>query len=126
MARLSEKMPERRKSRRLEFNASASIGHNREKLSARVKNISAMGVFLETDGRYAIDDLVDLSIFIVHGGARLSFTLPSTVVRVDEGGVGLNSPHIDIHTLLHLEFLMDLNKENSQRMFEEFFKYIIT
>ena len=124
MARFADTLPERRKFRRLEFNALASIEHNKVKLSGRVKNISTTGLFLETDGQYAINDLINLSIFIVHGTARLSFMLPSTVVRTEADGVGLDSPHLDVHTLLHLEFLLDLNNDNSRRLFEEFYKYI--
>lgn len=116
---------ERRRYRRLDFSAAAFIELGNETICGEVSNISNKGAFLKTDRKFATNDQVHFTIDLLRGSARLSVTMPGTVVRVDRGGVGLTSPHIDIYSMLHLELLLALNRGNPQRLTDEFYRYVM-
>ncbi len=116
---------ERRKYRRIEFQAPAFIEHNNRTTFGAIRNVSNLGAFLETDGRFAVNDSVQLSIYFLEGSATLSVTIPGTVARLTDGGVGLFSPHLDVYKLLHLEHLLAFHKGNPQRLTDEFYEYVL-
>ena len=116
---------ERRKFRRIEFQAPAFIEFNSRTTYGEIRNLSNMGAFLRTDGRFCINDPVQLSIYFVEGGATLSVTLPGTVARLADGGIGLHSPHLDVYKLLHMEHLLAFHKGNAQRLTDEFYQYVL-
>ncbi len=120
------KAPDRREFHRMEFHAQASVKHDNELALGEIVNISNRGAFLKLDKQFAINDMVDLTIYIKHESAKLSLTYPSKVVRIGTNGIGLNSCYLDLHKLLHLEVLLDLNKENKLQLFEEFCRYNMT
>ena len=117
---------ERRKYRRIDFEAPAFIEHNNRTTFGEVKNVSNLGAFLKTDGKFAVNDPVQISIYFLEGSATLSVTIPGTVARLADGGVGLSSPHLDVYKLLHLEHLLAFHKGNPQRLTDEFYEYILS
>lgn len=116
---------ERRRYRRLDFSAAALIELDNETVCGEVRNISTKGVFLKTDRNFAANDQVQVTIDLLKGSARLSVTMPGTVVRLDPEGIGLTSPHINIYSMLHLELLLAMNRGNPQRLTDEFYKYVL-
>lgn len=115
---------ERRKFQRLDFHASAYVKRNDVAFSGEITNISNMGAYLATHGGYAINDLVDLTIYFNHGATKLSVAIPCKVARLHRSGVGLVSSHIDAIKLLQLELIFDLNKQHPHQLVEEFYKSI--
>jgi hypothetical protein len=116
---------ERRKYRRIEFQAPAFIEHNNRTTFGEIRNVSNLGAFLKTDGKFSVNDSVQLSIYFLEGSATLSVTIPGTVARLADGGVGLFSPHLDVYKLLHLEHLLAFHKGNPQRLTDEFYEYVL-
>ena len=116
---------ERRKYRRIEFLAPAFIEHDNRTTFGEIKNVSNQGAFLKTDGKFAVNDQIQLSIYFLEGSATLSVTIPGTVARLADGGVGLSSPHLDVYKLLHLEHLLAFHKGNPQRLTDEFYEYVL-
>jgi len=117
---------ERRKYRRIEFQAPAFIEHNNRTTFGEIRNVSNMGAFLKTDGKFSVNDSVQLSIYFLEGAATLSVTIPGTVARLADGGVGLFSPHLDVYKLLHMEHLLAFHKGNAQRLTDEFYEYVMS
>ena len=117
---------ERRRYRRIEFQAPAFIEYNNRTTFGEIRNVSNMGAFLKTDGKFAVNDPVQLSIYFLEGSATLSVTIPGTVARLVDGGVGLFSPHLDLYKLLHLEHLLAFHKGNPQRLTDEFYEYVLS
>lgn len=117
---------ERRRYRRIEFQAPAFIEYDNRTTFGEIRNVSNQGAFLKTDGKFAVNDTVQLSIYFLEGSATLSVTVPGTVARLADGGVGLSSPHLDVYKLLHLEHLLAFHKGNPQRLTDEFYEYILS
>jgi len=122
MAVIGKKLAEKRKSRRLGFRINAFLEHNGMKFSGEVRNISDKGVYLATNGPYAVNDSVVLTMCFHHGKTSLSVTVPCTVARIDGSGLGLVSSHIDATRLIQMELIFDLNKTDSRQLIEEFYK----
>lgn len=116
---------ERRKYRRIDFLAPAFIEYNDHTTFGEIRNVSNKGAFLKTDGKFAVNDSVQLSIYFLEGSATLSVTIPGTVARLADGGVGLFSPHLDVYKLLHMEHLLAFHKGNPQRLTDEFYEYVM-
>jgi hypothetical protein len=115
---------EKRQHRRLAINANALLRHKQFIFSGKIINISDMGAYLATNGPFSIGDLLDLTVYFQNGTKKLSMTVHCKVVRSDGQGVGLTSPHIDANTLLRLELIFDVCKNNTKQLIEEFFKAI--
>jgi hypothetical protein len=115
---------ERRKFRRIEFRAPAFIEHDQKVTFGEVENVSNSGAFIRTHGAFSAKDRVLASFYFLEGGTTISVTVPGTIVRTAEGGVGVHSPHIDIYTLMHLEHLLLFNKGDDQRLSVEFCEYL--
>jgi len=111
---------EKREHRRLNLYALALIRQEEKVFSGEIINISDKGTYLTTNGLFSIDDLLDLTIYFQHGTKKLSMTVPCKVARVEGKGVGLTSSHIDANMLLHLEYIFDVNRENTKQLIEEF------
>jgi Tfp pilus assembly protein PilZ len=116
---------ERRKHRRLDFQVEASIEHNEKTACGEIRNISNHGAFVKVDGEFAANEQVLLTVNLLRGSAKLSVTMPGTVARVDPEGIGLTSPHIGTYSLLHLEMLLALNRENPQKLTDELYRYVM-
>jgi PilZ domain len=117
-----KKRAERRKFRRLDFHVNASIKHEHWTFTGELLNISNMGAYMVTRGRYEVNDLIELTVSFEHDATKLAITVPCKVARVDSRGVGLLSLRIDANDLLQLRLMFDLYKNNPQRLMEEFCK----
>ncbi|HEY5974297.1 MAG TPA: PilZ domain-containing protein [Geobacteraceae bacterium] len=115
---------ERRKFRRIEFKTPAFIEHDHKVTFGEVENVSTSGAFIRTQGNFSATDRILASFYFLEGGATISVTVPGTIVRTVDGGVGVHSPQIDIYTLMHLEHLLLFNKGDSKRLSEEFYEYL--
>lgn len=93
-------------------------------INGELINVSNRGAYLTTSGHFSKDELLDLTIYFVHGTKELSMTVPCKVARVDEKGTGLTSSQIDTDLLLRLEVIFDVSKENTRQLIEEFIKAI--
>lgn len=122
MAIIGKKLSEKRKSRRLGFRINAFVEHHGMKFSGEIRNISDRGVYLATNGPYAVNESVVLTMCFHHGKTNLSVTVPCKVARIDGSGLGLFSSHIEAHKLMQLELIFDLNKTDSRQLIEEFYK----
>ena len=116
---------ERRKYRRIEFNAPVFIESRERVTFGEVHDISNMGAFIKTAGSYEPDEQVVTSIYFVEGGATLSVSIPGTVARITSDGIGFHSPHLDIYSLLHLEHLLVFNRGDAQNLTDDFYGYVL-
>ena len=92
--------------------------------SGEITNVCDKGAYLKIHGPYHLNEPVDVTIYFQHDTKRLAFTAPCKVVRIDGMGVGLSSSHIDVNTLLRLELILAVSKENTKQLIEDFFKII--
>src|SRR5690242_19108611 len=99
MASIGKKV-ERRKFQRMDFVASAYTKRHDVVSSGEIRNISNMGACFATNGLYAINEPIDLTIYFLQGASKLSVTVPCRVARIHHSGIGLVSAHIDAIKLL--------------------------
>jgi PilZ domain len=119
---------ERRTSGRVEFIAPTSIEESsayRPGGYGKVVNISNSGAFIKTSESYALNDEVVVSIHLITGDATLSVTMPGTVARITEEGIGFHSPHLDVSSLLYFDDLMHSNKADTNQVQNDFFSYAV-
>jgi hypothetical protein len=115
---------ERRSYRRINFKAPVFIECGSGTTFGEIDNISNKGAFIKVSGRYAPDESIVASIYFLEGGATLSVSIPGTIVRTTDAGVGFHSPQLDIYSLLHLKNLLALNSGDHQLLTSEFYAYV--
>jgi hypothetical protein len=124
MINKEKRIPDKRNFRRLDFLADASSKGDFWSFSGKVLNISNMGAYLATNGPYAVNDQIDLTLSFQNGETKLAVSVPCKVARVDGHGVGLISLHIDANNLMNLKLLFEMYKNDPKQLFEEFCKSI--
>ena len=91
---------QQRKFDRFGFRAEALVTHNNVQFKGEVSDLSLKGLFVKTDQLLAVDDAVDVAIRFEGADEKFSFSIPATVVRTSDLGVGLSFRRIDIDSLL--------------------------
>ena len=115
---------ERRKHRRICFNAPVFIEGKENANFGEVNDISYKGAFIRTSGLFVPDENVVTSIYFVEGGSTLSVTMPGKIVRTTNDGVGFFSPHLDIYSILHFEHILAFNYGDSEKLTNDFYEYV--
>ena len=126
MLTAKKRWSERRKFRRLDFQAKAFLVYCNDKAPCTIRNISNTGAFVDTNRMYEVDDAVELAISFTRGTAELSVRIPGKIVRIAGGGIGFASPHMNINQILQLELMLECNPESPQALIAEFCKFVVT
>lgn len=92
---------EQRKFDRFGFRAEALITHNGVTFRGEVADLSLRGLFVKTDHPLAVDDTVSVAIKFEGADEKFSFSIPATVVRTAENGIGLSFKRIDVDSVLN-------------------------
>lgn len=92
---------EQRKFDRFGFRAEAFITHNDETFKGEVADLSLKGLFVKTKHPLAVDDTVSVAINFDGADEKFSFSIPATVVRKTEDGIGLSFKRIDVDSVLN-------------------------
>lgn len=124
MINQGKSLAEKRNFRRLDFLADASSKGDFWSFSGKILNISNMGAYLATNGPYAVNDQIDLTLSFQHGETKLAVSVPCKVARVDGHGVGLISLHIDANDLVKLKLMFEMYNHNPKLLVDEFCKAI--
>lgn len=91
---------EQRKFDRFGFRAEALITHNDVTFKGEVEDLSLRGLFVKTEHPLAVDDTVSVAINFDGTDEKFSFSIPATVVRTTETGIGLSFKRIDVDSVL--------------------------
>ncbi|WP_243370932.1 PilZ domain-containing protein [Geotalea sp. SG265] len=89
-----------RKFDRFQCKADAQITWNDETFTGEVADLSLKGMFVKTARAVAVDEPVKVSIIFRGAEEKFSFTIPATVVRSTDTGVGLSFRRIDMDSVL--------------------------
>lgn len=92
---------EQRKFDRFGFRAEALITHNDVTFKGEVADLSLRGLFVKTEHPLAVDDTVSVAINFDGADEKFSFSIPATVVRKTEAGIGLSFKRIDVDSVLN-------------------------
>jgi PilZ domain len=115
---------DKRRFRRMDFQAPAVITQESETYSGEVENLSTMGLFVKAQGTFRTDDNALVSIRFSDGANTISVTMPAKIARSTADGVAFHSPHINLYPILHLEHLFIYRKGKPEQLTEDFCEYI--
>jgi Tfp pilus assembly protein PilZ len=123
MLTAKKRWSERRKFRRLDFQAKAFLVYCNDKAPCTIRNISNTGAFVDTNRMYEKGDEIELLISFTKGTSELSLRIPGKIARIAGMGVGFTSPHMNINQILQLELMLDSNQENPKELVSAFCKF---
>lgn len=112
-----------RRYRRLEFLAPAFIVDGERTVYGEVQNLSNLGMFVRTPRQLTVDSTVMVTVYFNGYGSTASITVPATVVRNGNGGMGFSSQHINIMSFLQLQNILTCNKSNGEELIQEFCRF---
>ncbi|GAM09618.1 pilZ domain protein [Geobacter sp. OR-1] len=115
---------EKRKYSRVPFHAPVFVSSRGKTYAGEVENVCHGGMFVKTYGDFNAGDQVLVSVSFAEGSSQLSVTMPGKVARQTSDGVALHSPHIDTHSLIHLEYLMASNNNQREQLMTDFIDYV--
>lgn len=88
-----------RKFDRFQFKAEAQITCGDATFTGEVTDLSLKGMFVKTTRAVAVNEPVKVSITFKGAEEKFSFTIPATVVRRSETGIGLSFKRIDMDSV---------------------------
>lgn len=89
-----------RKFDRFSFKADAHITCKDVTFTGEVTDLSLKGLFVKTTQAVAVNEPVNVSINFKGAEEKFSFTIPATVVRRNDAGIGLSFKRIDMDSVL--------------------------
>ena len=110
---------------RIPFQAPAFVINDGKPVMSQVRNISNNGLFVNTRACYEKDESAFVAIYFLNKGVTLSVTLPCTVARRDEDGIGFVSQAMDAETLLFISNLLHREHGKSTELMASFYSYLV-
>lgn len=117
---------EKRRFSRVPFSAPVFLSSRGRTYAGEVENVCHGGMFIKTYGDFSAGEQVLVSVNFNEGNSRLSVSMPGTVARQTSDGVALSSPHIDTHSLIHFEYMMESTSAKKDRLMADFIEYLTT
>ena len=117
---------DKRKFSRVSFHAPVYVSSKGRTYAGEVENVCHGGMFVKTVGDFTSGEQVLVSVNFLEGSSQLSVTMPGKVARLCSDGIGVHSPHIDTHSLIHFESLLASTSDNRERLVDDFIDYVTT
>ena len=115
---------DRRQSSRIPFKAPAFVMQDNKPVVSQTQDISDHGVFINTRCTYNEGEKTFVSIYFLEGKITLSMTVPCTVARSTDSGIGCTSPQLDPETLLFISNLLHSQKGDSPKFMQSFYGFM--
>lgn len=107
-----------RQFRRMAFNATVLIKYEEMSFAGKVENLSLRGLFVKTDQKVPLNEMVNITLSFTGNSADLSLSMEGKVVRVTDDGIGLNFKKISIDSLEKTMGNCSLCADDSCRLME--------
>lgn len=104
---------------RVDFHVNATINAAKRQFHGKVQNLSMHGMFLVTDERLSLGDLVDITIVLSGSSPEIAITFTGKVCRVAEEGLGFTFEKIDLDSYTHLKNIIAYNIDDADKVMEE-------
>jgi hypothetical protein len=109
---------------RVRFRVGATIKTTERQFQGNVENLSMRGMFLVTDERLPVDDMVDITIALSGTSPEVSLTINGKVCRVTDEGLGFTFEKIDLDSYTHLKNIIAYNIDDAEKVMEEIYHSI--
>ena len=113
-----------RKFSRVRFRVGATIKTAERQFQGNVENLSMRGMFLVTDERLPVGDMVDITIALSGTSPELSITFNGKVCRATDEGLGFTFEKIDLDSYTHLKNIIAYNIDDAEKVMEEIYHSI--
>jgi len=114
---------ERRQSTRIPFKAAAYLVHNGRSFASEIRDISRHGMFITAPGAGERGETTSVSIVLQHGRRRFTITLPCSVVRVSDSGLGCHSEQLEPEVLLFISNLLHARGKGPAEFLQAYYGY---
>jgi hypothetical protein len=109
---------------RVRFNVSATIRTGERQFQGNVENLSMRGMFMVTDERLPVGDLVDITIALSGTSPEVSISFNGKVCRATDEGLGFTFEKIDLDSYTHLKNIIAYNLDDPEKVMEEIYHSI--
>ena len=109
---------------RVNFRMAATIKAAERQFQGNVENLSMRGMFLVTDERLAVGDMVGIVIALSGTSPEISVSFEGKVCRIVENGLGFNFEKIDLDSYTHLKNIIAYNSDDAEKVMEEIYHSI--
>jgi hypothetical protein len=109
---------------RVNFSVAATIKTAERQFHGNVENLSMRGMFLKTDERMPVGDMVVITIILTGTSPELSITFDGKVCRVADDGLGFTFEKIDLDSYTHLKNIIAYNIDDAEKVMEEIYHSI--
>lgn len=109
---------------RVRFRVGATIKTAERQFQGNVENLSMRGMFLVTDERLPVGDMVDITIALSGTSPELSITFNGKVCRATDEGLGFTFEKIDLDSYTHLKNIIAYNIDDAEKVMEEIYHSI--
>ncbi|MFZ5649152.1 MAG: PilZ domain-containing protein [Bacillota bacterium] len=115
---------EKRSLSRVLFNTKAIVRCRGTELDGEVENVSLNGMYIRTQQKIPIGEMVEITMHLAGDTSSLSINLEGKVIRSAEGGIGLMYQKVDLDSFIHLRNIVSYNSVDSDRVMDEFLQFI--
>jgi hypothetical protein len=109
---------------RVNFRIAATIKTAERQFQGAVKNLSMRGMFLITEERLSVGDMVGITIVLIGSSPDISVSFEGKVCRVGENGLGFSFEKIDLDSYTHLKNIIVYNSDDAEKVIEEIYHAI--
>jgi hypothetical protein len=110
---------ERRQFTRVHFQVYAEINCQGEVINGRVVDLSLKGLFVYTDKKLDVGEVVDVKLRLPLTNPPLEFHLRAEAMRNTETGIGFRIAESDVQSFTHLRNIVAMQAENPDLVLEE-------
>ena len=110
---------ERRQFTRVHFHVYAEINCQGEIINGRVVDLSLKGLFVYTDKKLEIGEVVEVKLRMPLTNPPLEFHLRAEVMRNTETGIGFRIVESDVQSFTHLRNIVAMQAEDPDQVLEE-------
>jgi len=109
---------------RVNFRVAATIKTTERQFQGNVENLSMRGMFLLTEERLAVGDMVEITIVLNGTSPEISVSFDGKVCRATENGLGFSFEKIDLDSYTHLKNIIAYNIDDAEKVMEEIYHSI--
>lgn len=115
---------EKRRFRRVAFQAMASVQCGQKSFSGMVDNLSMKGMFVLTKEIVQCDIPLEISIVLSGTSSVLSIKAKGVALRQEDSGIAIKFLELDVDSFVHLRNVVAMNSDDADACCEEFYKAI--
>lgn len=117
---------EKRRYRRVAFQAMAGVQAGQTTFSGMVDNLSMKGMFILTKEIVQLGIPLEISLVLSGTSSLLSIKLTGFALRQTDTGVAIEFQEMDVDSFIHLRNIVALNSGDADACYDEYYKAVMS